>query len=68
MFLQFTHGVPYINTLIFLLNSNVPSVCITFYLFSCLWTFFFLQIDYLNTASMNIHVQLCALIPVSNSF
>lgn len=29
---------------------------------------FFLQTDYLNTASMNIHVQLCALVPVSNSF
>ena len=28
----------------------------------------FIQIDYLNTSSMNIHVQLCALVPVYNSF
>ena len=35
MFLQFIHDVPHISTLIFLLNSNVPCVCSTFYLFSC---------------------------------
>ena len=40
MLLQFIHDVPCISTLIFLVNSNVLCVCITFYLLSCLCTLF----------------------------